>query len=74
MKYRPTSNILEMANTLEHFAQKLRKKAIALEDTGDLGYAVEAVNTISNLFRNLDMSTLVTNTLREQADKKGEIK
>lgn len=56
--------ISKLANTLEHFAEDLRRSAKSMEETNDLEYASCALQTITNCQGNLRLDLIQARTLR----------
>lgn len=61
----PTAQVIDsMVAELEARAQELRRHARDLRKSGDLGYAMEAINVIKNLNANVRTDLLIARPLR----------
>lgn len=55
----------EMAESLEHYANELRRNAKSMRKHNDIAYAGEAIQTIKNCFGSLRIDLLVVRPIRE---------
>lgn len=69
MKYRITENICQAIDTLERANSQLKKKANALEQTGDMANAIEAFGVIKNIFNNVHLDNWASSFQKDINDE-----
>lgn len=66
MNTEPTAEkIDEMARVMRQYADDLDRCAKKMRERGDLTYAAEAVNVVTNCFSNLRLDLMVVRPIRE---------
>jgi hypothetical protein len=66
MDIEPTAEVIdEMAETMRRFAESMSRTANKMRETGDLGYAAEALTDALACMNNMRMDLLVVRPLRE---------